>query len=689
MRIAQAVACALLSVAAPGSAQAAAGPANAAGDIEEIVVRARSIAAPQRHSGAAGTIDGATVAASNAEHVHELLVRVPGVWVSRGSGAEHLTAIRSAVLTGSGSCGAFLFLEDGIPVRPQGFCNVNGLFEVMTERAGAVEVVRGPGSALFGGNALHGAINVLSSPLAERGTVSLEAGRWHFAKLAATLPFATGAGGRPRAQVELLGTHSNGYRDDTGFGEQKLRLTHVADAGGFAVSNRLSATLLNQETGGFVVGRNAFRDASLRDTNPNPEAYRDAWSWRATSEWQKTGTRDLVLSGFARGSAMRFLQHFAPGQPLERNGQHSFGLRALLAGAHASAGVDVEWASGYLEEEQFVPATGSAFNVATRPVGVHYDFDVDSRVLAAHYDVDVPLLPALSLVHSGRVERVAYDYDNRTADGNLRPDGTACGFGGCLFSRPADRDDAFTELAGRLGVRFEPAGGHVLHLVAGRGFRPPQTAELYRLQRAQQVADLDAEALDAVEAGYRVQRGGASLAVALWAQRKRHVILRDANGFNVSDGRTSGRGVDVEAAWAPSGRHEFDVAVSHARHVYDFDRAVEGGEVIGDGNDEDTAPRWMLAAHHRYRPLPGAFLELEVLRQGEYFVNAANTADYGGHWLVNVRGSLRVGERVTLFARVPNVLDREYADRADFAFGSYRYFPGEPRRAFVGVEASL
>jgi iron complex outermembrane recepter protein len=46
--------------------------------------------------------------------------------------------------TGPGSCGVFLFLENGIPIRPTGFCNVNELFEVNSEQAQSIEVLRGP-----------------------------------------------------------------------------------------------------------------------------------------------------------------------------------------------------------------------------------------------------------------------------------------------------------------------------------------------------------------------------------------------------------------------------------------------------------------------------------------------------------------------------------------------------------------
>ena len=83
-------------------------------------------------------------------------------WISRGSGQESLISLRSPVLTGSGACGSFLILEDGLPIRPAGFCNVNNLFEVSTNLASKVEILKGPSSARFGGNALHGAINFQS-----------------------------------------------------------------------------------------------------------------------------------------------------------------------------------------------------------------------------------------------------------------------------------------------------------------------------------------------------------------------------------------------------------------------------------------------------------------------------------------------------------------------------------------------
>ena len=74
----------------------------------------------------------------NSHHLKELLNLSSGVWISRGSGQENLISLRSPVLTGSGACGSFQITEDGIPIRPAGFCNVNNLFEISDNLASQV-----------------------------------------------------------------------------------------------------------------------------------------------------------------------------------------------------------------------------------------------------------------------------------------------------------------------------------------------------------------------------------------------------------------------------------------------------------------------------------------------------------------------------------------------------------------------
>ena len=93
------------------------------------------------------TISSDEIRYLNVSHNKELLNSSAGSWISRGSGQESLISLRSPVLTGSGACGSFLILEDGLPIRPAGFCNVNNLFEVSVNLASEVEILKGPSSA--------------------------------------------------------------------------------------------------------------------------------------------------------------------------------------------------------------------------------------------------------------------------------------------------------------------------------------------------------------------------------------------------------------------------------------------------------------------------------------------------------------------------------------------------------------
>ena len=647
--------------------------------LEEVVVEAPSLREQAGSIGSVATVGADALELIRPTHINETLARVPGTWISRGSGQEHLTAIRSGVLTGAGACGSFLFLEDGVPLRPAGFCNVNNLFEVNHEQAAAVEVWRGPGSAVLGGNAVRGAINVLSQ-LPRSARIGLSGGPYGYGQARVEIG---GEVGRFDAGVSAHSTRSNGWRDDTGYEQHKATAVAEGSLAGWQVRVTLSGTVLHQETGGFVRGLDAFEDSDLRDTNPNPEAYRDAWSSRLSVVMTRDG---WTVTPYARRSQMRFLQHFLPGQPLETNEQSSLGVIVDHAWEgerfRASLGGQLEAFDGALKEFQSGPTVGSAFLVATRPAGLHYDYEVEGRTVAIRWHAEYQANDRLTLLHDARVEHLEYDYDNLHIVGNTQDDGTPCGFGGCLYTRPADRDDDFTDVAARIGLEYAPAAdAGRWHAALSTGFRPPQATELYRLQSGQLVADLDSERIVAAEVGW----SSSWLEVTAFAQRVRNFIFRDSEGFNVSDGKTRSEGLEVLLSWQP-GNHGLDLAATWARHRYDFSSSPTRREVITSGDDVDTAPRVMANLRWRYAWSPTLSQEFELVHVDEYFTNAENTQEYDGHTVLNWRLRWQASEALTMSLRLVNALDEEYADRADFAFGSHRYFPAMPRQLYVGLD---
>ena len=655
-------------------------------ELEEVVVFGdAALAEKLGRAGSWKALDAEEITGIGATHINETMNRIPGVWVVRGSGQEHLTAIRSAVLTGPGACGAFQYLQDGIPIRPAGFCNINNLFEVNSEQAGGIEVWRGPASAVLGGNALYGAINVLSD-MPDGNSLSVEGGPYDFYRVAGKFSAEVG---RHEFGASINGSSENGYRDDTGADQQKATLVHRTEVRDWEVFNTFNWTNLNQETGGFVYGFKAYKDSDLRKTNPNPEAYRDAWSLRAASHWTSDNWH---IAPYLRSSDMNFLQHFLPGQPRERNDQTSGGIIVeysydLVEALDLRLGAQTEYMSAHLDEfQEEVLTDSSPFNNAVRNQGTHYDYDVDSFMIAGYYDLTYNFNDRTRLVHSLRVEYLEYDYDNKGLDGNTRDDGSECGFGGCLYLRPADSDDDFDNVAGRFGLEYDFDAG-TAYAVAGTGFRPPQATELYRLQRNQQIADLDSEELISFEVGFKAPW----FEVAGFYQETDNVIFRDAAGLNVSDGKTESYGIEFNAARA-FGRHTLSVAGTYAKHEYAFNRDIAGAEVIENGNDQDTAPNWLGSAAWHVQATDQLQAELEMIYQDDQQINASNTAEYDGHTVFNLRGRYQVRDNIAVFARVINLLDRDYADRADWTFFNpdrYRYFPAMPRQFYAGVSVDF
>jgi iron complex outermembrane receptor protein len=674
------------------AALALAGNSFAGDRVEEVIVTAtRSEQQLHDFAGSISVVSSNDVALVGATHHAEIMNRAPGTMIQRNSGEESLTAIRSPVLSGPGSCGTFLFLENSIPIRPTGFCNVNELFEVNSEQASSIEVLRGPAGVVYGSGAMHGAVNVIQAAPAElpRQSLSLEGGPDEFYRGRLTLSQtgeATDVGG------SAIATHDGGWRDHSGLDEQKLNLSLAHRQDDATLGVQFAGTNLNQETAGFIQGFESYKDENIAKTNANPEAYRDAYALRLTGDYTRPlGDAQLSIRPFVRHSRMDFLQHFLIGKPLEENGQDSLGVATalqtvVLADMQLLAGIDLELADGFLKETQAGPATdGAPAANAIRPAGKHYDYDVQSKVAALYGQIEQPFAERFRLTAGVRLDYVDYDYDNKMLAGNTRDDGTTCGAAGCLYARPADRSDDFTNVTSKLGLSYSLTENHVLYVTAARGMRAPDTSELYRLQRQQSIAELDAEQLDSVEVGARGAFGPLRYSLAGFKMKKDNVIFRDSAGFNVSNGKTDHEGVEYEFNWLPMETLSLALAGTYAKHTYAFNRSIDGGETIVSGRDIDTAPRHVNTARVDWRFLPVANAELEWVSVGRYFVDAINAHDYPGHDLLNLRLGWNIRDNWITTLRLNNLTDEAYADRADFAFGNYRYFPGRGRTLFVEV----
>lgn len=649
--------------------------------LDEIVVTANKQEQPVRDiASSISSLSSEELQTISPIHINEALHRVPGVWISRGNGQEHLTAIRSPVLTGAGSCGAYLMMQDGISLRAPGFCNVNELFESTSELAERIEILKGPGSNVHGSNALHGSINVIT-PDIDPGLnrIRLEAGPHDYLRLRYAASTQT-------LRLDASGSTDGGYKDNSGFDQQKLLLKHEHPR----ATTVFSYTNLNQETAGFIRGDEVYKNSGQKRDNPNPEAYRDARSFRLISDIQSSfGSGNLTWRPYLRSVDMTFLQHFLPGQAIEENGHDSIGLQTLWANESSDlrVGIEMEYTRGFLKETQPSPTEGSPFLATTIPQGKHYDYEVEAHLvgLFAHRNIEVS--EQLSIEAGLRFQHTRYDYDNKMIDGRTREDGTPCGFGGCRFNRPTDRRDSFNDWSPKLGAIYELSDNRQVFGSLSRGFRAPQATELYRLQNTQDVTDIDPVELSAAEIGFRGFNERFDYTVNVFAMEKDNFIFRDTSRTNIDGGETSHRGLEIDLAYRLTNTISARMAFTYARHQYENSPALVNQPI--SGNEIDTAPETMGSAWVDWRPNERLTLQLEWVHIGDYYEDPQNEHSYEGHDLLHLRMNYQWSTTTRLSARLMNLTDEDYAERADYSFGSDRYFVGTPVSLYLGLTVDL
>jgi len=635
----------------------------------------------------------------------ELLNKAPGVHIHRGSGQEHLTAIRSPVLVGGAGAGSFLYLEDGIPMRAPGFANVNALMDAMPQNGGSVEVVRGPGSALYGSNAVHGLVNFISAPLDESGaSADIAAGSYgrHAVKLQSATDHSTFM---TRLTLDLNGD-KDGYRDEQYFAQQKARFESAWQSGKTGYRLSLAHMNLNQETAGYVKTEDcgdgsieAYEVESCATSNPNPEAYRDANATRAylrmTTDLDDGAT--LTLTPYFRTNEMAFFMHFLPGTPLENNEHSSFGLQASYARDTGTlsyvAGLDIELTDGELVEKQ----EGSTVSRNRYRQGIHYDFEVEAQVIAPYVHAVWDWSDATDITAGLRLEQTEYDYTNNATDSdntNTAPDD----LGDFLF-RVADRSDDFSDISPKLGLVHRLAENRRVFANLARAARAPQVTDLYRLRDSTtqtnfggniiddnenpNIGDVDSEILDSLEIGYRAAYAGASYELTAFIMQKENYHFRDAGDNYVADGKTDHQGIELSMDWQLARDWNLNTNLTYAQHEYAFDNTVTGGnsaETITEGNTIDGAPETLGHTTLSYKANERTSVALNWEHVGAYFMDASNSAEYDGHDIFALTVDYELSGQSDFSLRIDNLLDEAYAKRADKWFGDNRYFPGEGQR---------
>lgn len=653
----------------------------------------------QRRADASATIDvldGAELRHARPSHPADVMNRMAGVHVSTLSGEGHSMAIRQPITTKP----MYLYLEDGIPTRATGFFNHNALYEINVPQAAGIEVLKGPGTALYGSDAIGGVVNVLTrpAPATPSAELSLEGGAYGYGRVLATGGFTHGRNGM-RADLNL--TRTDGWRDGSGYERQSgtIRWDHFR-ANGLTARTVLTASNIHQND---VPALPTAKFDSIPTLNRAPISFRQVEAVRLSSAIEREQGQSLwSVTPYARYDVLELIPSwqltYDPQWWDTRNS--SLGFLAKYRRdfeplrTRVIVGADVDWSPGSFTARRVESSPeGSNRVFADYEMGEkQYDYDVTYHAISPYVHMELSPTSRLRVDAGLRYDRTGYDYDT-----HLDPLDTG------THRRPASTDVSYGHLSPKLGLTYELSAAANLFASYRHGFRAPSQGQLFQQGSALNTVDLAPVKVDSYEAGVRGQAGPRLVyQLSLYDMTIRDDILTFVTAQNTREasnaGRTRHRGVEgsVGLAVTPRLRLDGSYSISSQRYVSWRPQDARDGQAAVDysGNRMEQAPRDLASLMATWSPalLGDGRVVLEWRRTGRYAEDAANTAgqEHGGYDLVNLQADARVARGVTVFARAINLLDRKYAELASYdPFQGEQLTPGTPRSIFAGVKVEV
>jgi outer membrane receptor protein involved in Fe transport len=643
-------------------------------------------------------ISGEDIDKLKSQHASQVMNQAAGVWVNVTGGEGHLTAIRQPITTSP----VYLYLEDGIPTRSTGFFNHNALYEVNIPQASGVEITKGPGTALYGSDAIGGVINVQTKePSYEPSAqISLEGGSFGWAR---ALISTSASHNKDGLRADLNLTRTDGWRDHTAYDRQSATLRWDRNLSQSRLKTVLTATQVDQDTAG-----SSAISASDYHHNPKvsytPISYRKVSALRLSSAYDyEDGNALYSITPYARDNSMELLANWSLGYDptVYQTGNQSYGLLSKARFDFAPlqsrviAGLDIDYSPGDRKEDAIAVTTeGSGytrrytgFNLAGRA----YDYDATFKSISPYVHSELSATDALRLTVGLRFDYMAYDYRNNLNAGVVNLNGRN-------YYRPANAKLDYSHLSPKIGATYDLGHKQSLYAAYNHAFRTPSEGQLFRpgassnaAALVQNTLDLKPIKADSFELGYRGALGErVAYSLSLYRMIKRDDIISQKNPNTnetqaVNAGKTLHQGLELGINTLLLQQLTLGISYSYAKHSYEDWLA---GSTDFSGNEMENAPREIANTRLTYTPFgeSGLRTSLEWQHIGSYWLNADNTQKYSGHDLVNWRANQPLGKAWSVYGSINNLADVRFAESAGLSSGNPTYAPGLPRSYFLGLE---
>lgn len=617
--------------------------------------------------------------------IGEALNRIPGIYQAQLRGVVDAPAIRMPLSFKN----HYLYLQDGVPVQSTVMFNSKAFaYSGATLDPAGLEIIKGPGSALYGSDAMSAVINVLSQPLQSEPILSARVGAGMYG----------GRSGRVNssgliAKDQQLGTTiaydgEDGWRDHSAWSRLQGNIKHRISFGATTIDTTILATAFESEMTGQLnkaTFDNNPTDDGLAASVPLDQATDEATYIRISSAINTPMHNDLWLSitPYARDINNTYMEVYNPATtPIDTEHTATVGsLQRLRWQPHKKTSViigsDVDWTRLWFLVEQSRPTT--VVNGLNSYQGRHYDFTVDSLIIAPYIQGSQWIGEYILMDVGLRYDFAHYDYVEHlgpTTDPND------------LVYRTPSRVDTFGQLSPKAGLTYVINEEQAVFTRYAHGFRLPAADSLYVLGNGQTNFSLKPETVDAFEVGWK-GRVDAALAWEIdgyWVESRDGIVedvVTTGGTISTNGGSRRYRGLEVSALWEL--RSDTDVSVAYAQTGHEIIRYRSDGPSAEDGKTPAKAPAHMATIRLTHRPWSPLSLTFEAQWLGSWYLDDANTARTADVWIFNMHASWYINHHWSVDGKIINLLDASYAATAErYSFGD-RYRPGQPLTASVGV----
>lgn len=685
-------------------------------NLEEVIVSASRETQERKEVPASiGVLTANGIKETKAFGIEQLVNQIPGVFMSSSKAAsneQHFMAVRSPISTKS----LFLYVEDGLPIRPVAVFNHNALLEMNNTTFKKIEVLKGPASSIYGSEAIGGSFNFITkNPRKDFG---------------GNLGFQINDLGISRFEAEASTTANEKYGFYVGghYIQRNNGPVEHSNYEKFAITfknvNDFSETLRWTNSVTFIdyrsdmtgsISEENYKNGNYKSDQTFTEREAKALRFRSTLEKKWNDDNKTSFNFMYRNNEMnqipsyRVRQNRNMGQltgtgsgEINSNKFRSYAgliqhkINFNFADASLIVGTTVDFSpQDYVAERITVDVDiPTRKNIGYTVNSGDYILNYNANILnyAGYFQFEISPLDKLKLTAAMRYDGFEYDYDNLIG----------------AVSGVQDTKVTYNSFAPKVGFNYNVTEELGFYGNYAKGFTPPQTSTLFRNSKnnasGATVFNLNPAKFDNYELGtYFTIPSLLKVDVAAYRLngQDRLISFRDAAGDfqQLNAGETRSQGIELGAKFSVFDDVSISYSGSYATHKYIsfFDNGVDYSNT-----DMRTAPNYIAMASINYKPSEGLSLTLEHEQIGKYntsFEGQAlvledslgnqtfGTTTYKGHHVFNFRVNYEFSD-FEVWGQALNIFDELYAVRA--SYNTFRkensYSIGNPRAFHFGIK---